>query len=39
MCKVSIHFDQVMGPIRPMHAVNNGPAHALSNDAINNYEA
>jgi len=39
MCTVSIHFDQSMGPVKPMHAVNNGPAHALSNRAINNHEA
>lgn len=28
-----------MGPVKPMHAVNNGPAHALSNRSINNHEA
>lgn len=39
MCIVSINFDQVMGPVKPMHAVNNGPAHALSNRSINNHEA
>ena len=25
MSTVSIHFDKTVGPIRPMHAVNNGP--------------
>ncbi|MBR2365677.1 MAG: hypothetical protein IKM36_03805 [Oscillospiraceae bacterium] len=39
MCMISVHFDQVVGPVKPMHAVNNGPAHALSNVAINNHEA
>ncbi len=38
MCTVSIRFEQAMGPMKPMHAVNNGPAHALSNESINNYE-
>lgn len=39
MCTVSIHFEQAMGSVKPMHAVNNGPANALSNRSINNHNA
>jgi hypothetical protein len=39
MKTISVDFQSVVGRIKPMHAVNNGPAHALSNRAINNHDA
>lgn len=32
MNQVSVQFNNIVGPVRPMHAVNNGPVHKFGTD-------
>lgn len=38
MCTITIDFEKTVGPIKPMHAVNNGPIKAPSTQTRGNFE-
>ena len=39
MSRITVNFDRITGPIKPMHAVNNGPSKARSDQSRGNMDA
>ena len=39
MAQLNVHRDVVLGPVKPMHCVNNGPFKARTDQVRGNFEA